>query len=134
MSMRMSSRKAPPIIVLNLRSYFREGIYQSTNPGITGRETERYNPLHSPGQPYKLKSSDRVVRLGIGAYAEYTPVHASKVHIIPSGFQPGIAAASLLHGLTALTLISKAYHVQKYDWVVVHFAAGRNGALVVSVR
>jgi NADPH2:quinone reductase len=54
-------------------------------------------------------------------------VPAAKAYIIPSGLEPGIAAAALLQGLTALTLIREAYHVQKGDWVLVHAAAGGVG-------
>ena len=36
-------------------------------------------------------------------------------------------AAALLQGLTAVTLIREAYHVQKGDWVLVHAAAGGMG-------
>lgn len=59
--------------------------------------------------------------------AEYTSVSASKAHIIPSALAPGIAAAALLQGLTALTLIRESYPVQKGDWVLVHAAAGGVG-------
>jgi len=61
------------------------------------------------------------------AYAEYTAVPAARTHIVPSDVAPGIAAASILQGLTALTLIREAYLVKKGDWVLVHAAAGGVG-------
>lgn len=65
--------------------------------------------------------------MGASAYAEYTVVPAAKVHIVPSELAPGIAAAAILQGLTALTLIREAYHVQRDDWILVHAAAGGVG-------
>lgn len=41
--------------------------------------------------------------------------------------QPGVAAAALSQGLTALTLIERAYVVQKGDWILVQGASGRVG-------
>lgn len=65
--------------------------------------------------------------MGTSAYAEYTVVPAAKVHTVPSEIAPGIAAAAILQGLTALTLIREAYHVQRDDWILVHAAAGGVG-------
>lgn len=65
--------------------------------------------------------------MGTSAYAEYTAAPAAKTHVIPSSLEPGVAAAALLQGLTALTLIREAYHVQKGDFVLVHAAAGGVG-------
>jgi NADPH2:quinone reductase len=65
--------------------------------------------------------------MGTSAYAEYTAAPAAKTHVIPSSLSPGIAAASFLQGLTALTLIKEAYEVKKGDWVLVHAAAGGVG-------
>ncbi|TVY91587.1 putative quinone oxidoreductase, partial [Lachnellula willkommii] len=79
------------------------------------------------GNLYNLKPADRVVWLGTSAYAEYSAVPASKAVLVPSALPAGIAAASLLQGLTALTLIRESYHVQKGDWILVHAAAGGVG-------
>lgn len=65
--------------------------------------------------------------MGTSAYAEYTSAPASKTYPIPSSLSPSIAAASLLQGLTALTLIREAYEVKKGDWILVHAAAGGVG-------
>ena len=80
-----------------------------------------------------MKVGDRVVFMKTGAYAEYTAVPALKAHAVPSSIGPGIAAAALLQGLTALTLIREAHHVQKGDWVLVHAAAGGVGLLLVQL-
>lgn len=62
-----------------------------------------------------------------GAYAEYTAAPASKTIKVPSGMDPKIGAAAWLQGLTALTLVREAHHVNKGDWVLVHAAAGGTG-------
>jgi NADPH2:quinone reductase len=83
-----------------------------------------------PGNIYNLKVGDKVVWLGTTAYAEYSSVPAAKAYALPSSLKPSIAAASLLQGLTALTLIKEAYEVKKGDWVLVHAAAGGVGLML----
>lgn len=65
--------------------------------------------------------------MGESAYAEFTSVPAAKVVKAPSFLKPGAAAAALLQGLTALTLVREAHRVQPGDWVLVHAAAGGTG-------
>jgi NADPH2:quinone reductase len=65
--------------------------------------------------------------MGQYAYAEYTPVAANWVLQLPSTISPKTAAAAILQGLTALTLIREAYEVKKGDWILVHAAAGGVG-------
>ena len=87
-------------------------------PHILGGEAEgTIVSTSSTGELYGLKPGDRVVWLGNGAYAEYSVCHASKVYILPStsALKPGVAAASIAQGLTALTFIRKSYHVQRGD-------------------
>ncbi|KAM3069496.1 NADPH:quinone reductase [Clarireedia jacksonii] len=109
-------------------TYFRTGLYPSPKPEILGREAEGTIVALGPNtDTASLSVGDRVVWMGTSAYAEYTATPAAKVHTVPSGLEPGIAAAALLQGLTALTLIREAYHVQKGDWILVHAAAGGVG-------
>ncbi|KAI9052878.1 hypothetical protein LZ554_003150 [Drepanopeziza brunnea f. sp. 'monogermtubi'] len=127
--------KAGEVLVKNdfigvnyIDTYFRTGLYPSPNPQILGREAEGHIVSLGPsGDLQDFKVGDRVVWLGTSAYAEYTCAPASKTHLIPSSIAPGIATASLLQGLTALTLIREACLVQKGDWVLVHAAAGGVG-------
>ena len=74
-----------------------------------------------------LKEGDKVVWMGEGAYAEYTATPAAKAFKLPEGIKPQVSAAALLQGLTALTLIREAHHVNSGDWVLVHAAAGGTG-------
>jgi NADPH2:quinone reductase len=48
-------------------------------------------------------------------------------YALPSSISDDTAAAGLLQGLTALTLIRDAHKVEKGDWVLVHAAAGGMG-------
>ena len=74
-----------------------------------------------------IKEGDKVVWMGEGAYAEYSATAAAKAYKLPEGIKPQVSAAGLLQGLTALTLIREAHHVNKGDWVLVHAAAGGTG-------
>ncbi|KAI9795654.1 MAG: NADPH:quinone reductase [Piccolia ochrophora] len=105
-------------------TYFRTGLYSSPKPEILGREAastvlSSRSPRFSPG--------DRVVWMATGGYAEYTATPAEKSALIPPSLSSADAAAALLQGLTALTLIREAHAVQPNDWVLVHAAAGGVG-------
>jgi NADPH2:quinone reductase len=76
---------------------------------------------------YSLKPGDRVAWMAAGAYAEYTACPAEKAILIPECVKPTHAAASLIQGLTALTLIRESHYVQKDEWALVHAAAGGVG-------
>lgn len=111
-------------------TYFRTGLYPSPKPEILGREAEgTVADVADSGNLYNIKKGDYVVWMGMSAYAEYSVCKADKVHVVPEAMRkrPGEAAAALLQGLTALTLIREAYAVQKGDWVLVHAAAGGVG-------
>ncbi|KAI5862135.1 NAD(P)-binding protein [Durotheca rogersii] len=115
-------------------TYFRTGLYKPAQfPYVLGREAEGTIVKAGGGELYGLKEGDRVVWLGEAAYAEYTAVPADKVYKIPDGIPPKVAAAALLQGLTALSLVREAYHVEKGDWVLVHAAAGGTGLLLVQL-
>ena len=98
-------------------------------PEILGREAEGTVVAAGPGEVYGLQVGDKVAWLGTAAYAEYTATSAVRAIKIPSavGFKPGEAAAALLQGLTALTLIRESHFVQKGEWTLVHAAAGGVG-------
>ncbi|KAH0019474.1 NAD(P)-binding protein, partial [Aureobasidium melanogenum] len=109
-------------------TYFRTGLYPAPSyPYMLGREAEGTIVATGPDTPQGLKTGDRIVYLSEATYAEYTAAPAAKAIKIPSGIEPTIASAALLQGLTALTLIREAYHVQKGDWILVHAAAGGVG-------
>ncbi|KAI9821745.1 MAG: NADPH:quinone reductase [Pycnora praestabilis] len=116
------------IIGINyIDTYFRTGLYPSPMPLILGREAEGHILRVGPGETYGLRPSDRVVWMGTSSYAEYTCAPAAKAIKIPSGIPETHAAAAILQGLTALTLVREAHRVEKGDWVLVHAAAGGVG-------
>ena len=94
---------------------------------MLGRESEGTIVATGSGEVYDFQPGDRVVCLSEATYAEYTAAPAAKAAKIPASLPPKIAAGALLQGLTALTLIREAHHVQKGDWVLVHAAAGCTG-------
>lgn len=95
--------------------------------GIIGREAEGTVLSTGPGSVNDLQVGDRVVWLAMGGYAEYTAVSASMAYVVPAEVGPGVAAAALMQGLTALTLTHRIYQVKKGDWALVHAAAGGTG-------
>lgn len=95
--------------------------------GILGREAEGTVVSTRRGSVNDLKVGDRVVWLAMGGYAEYTAVPALMVYVVPTDVKPGVAAAALLQGLTALTLTHRIYQVKRGDWALVHAAAGGVG-------
>lgn len=114
--------------------YFRTGLYPAPKPEILGKEGEGVivstGDNNAVADKLNLKTGDRVVWMHTGAYAEYTAVPAHLVHVLPSGFPEGKAAAGLLQGLTALTLIREAHPVKAGEFVLVHAAAGGVGLLL----
>jgi len=110
-------------------TYFRSGLYPAPAFPLTlGREAAgTVVALPASGDTYGLQQGDRVAYLSTGAYAQYTAAPAMHTCKLPEGVSDEKAAASLLQGLTALTLIREAHAVQKGDWVLVHAAAGGVG-------
>ncbi|KAI2636195.1 hypothetical protein GGS21DRAFT_515004 [Xylaria nigripes] len=112
-------------------TYFRSGLYKAPHfPYLLGREGEGTVVAVGGGKTYGLKVGDHVVYQSTGSYAEYTTAPASGTITVPASFKPGTAAAVILQGLTALTLVREAHHVNRGDWVLVHAAAGGTGLLL----
>lgn len=108
--------------------YFRTGLYPPPQfPYTLGREAEGTIMSTGGGEMYGMKEGDRVVWMGEGAYAEYSATPAAKAVKIPQEMPKQVAAAGLLQGVTALSLVREAYHVNKGDWILIHAAAGGTG-------
>jgi NADPH:quinone reductase len=127
-----------PFLILKLirinsfHRYFRSGLYKAPHfPLILGREASGTIVATGGGNTNNLTTGTHVAYMCANStYAEYTAtstVHATKV---PSGVSGDQAAAAMLQGLTALTLIRESHPVQKGDWVLVHAAAGGTGLLL----
>ncbi|KAI9838173.1 MAG: hypothetical protein M1838_004662, partial [Thelocarpon superellum] len=111
-------------------TYFRTGLYPAPKPEILGKEAEgtivAFGPSIDPAEGFEV--GDRVAYIsGNGAYAEFTVAPVARTIKVPSSIPASYAAAGLLQGLTALTLVREAHAVQKHDWILVHAAAGGVG-------
>lgn len=109
-------------------TYFRTGLYPTPGfPYTLGREGAGTIAGTGSGEVYGLKEGDRVAYIGMGGYAQYTATSALQVHKIPDNIPTDKAAATLLQGLTAITLIRDAHNVKAGEWILVHAAAGGMG-------
>ncbi|KFZ15345.1 hypothetical protein V502_05651 [Pseudogymnoascus sp. VKM F-4520 (FW-2644)] len=111
-------------------TYLRTGLYPPPASGILGQETEgTVVAVSADGDTYGFKIGDRVAAFASagGAYAEYVAVTAKTSFKLPEGIEAGLGAASLLQGLTALTLIREAHPVKNGETILVHAAAGGVG-------
>lgn len=108
-------------------TYFRSGLYKVPSmPHTLGREGEGH--IVAVGSKVTgFKVGDRVTYLSPGSQAQFTAVPEIKLAHIPEHVKDGVAAAAMLQGLTALTMIKESYPVKKGDTVLVHAAAGGVG-------
>ena len=92
------------------------GIIEAVAPDVTGL---------APGM--------RVAYIGMGAYAEFTRMRASRVIPIPDGTAFEQAAAFPIAVLTAWHLIHSCHHTTADQIVLVHSAAGGVGIAAVQI-
>jgi NADPH:quinone reductase len=92
------------------------GIIEAVAPDVTGL---------APGM--------RVAYIGMGAYAEFTRMRASRVIPIPDGTAFEQAAAFPIAVLTAWHLIHSCHHTTANQTVLVHSAAGGVGIAAVQI-
>lgn len=65
--------------------------------------------------------------------AEYISVPWHQVHPLPPSIDLLTAAAALLQGLTALTMMCESHNVQKGETVLVHTVAGGLGLIFAQI-
>ena len=117
-------------------TYFRTGLYKAPQfPLILGREGagQVVSAHDSVANNASLKAGTKVVYMcgpDAGSYSEYTAVNARMAIPIPDGISTKTAAAALLQGLTAWTMIRESANVQAGQWTLVHAAAGGVGLLL----
>jgi len=113
-------------------TYQRSGLYKVPLPCILGREGA--GTIDSIGENVTgFKAGDKVVYLGPGSYAEYTNVNAKYVYVLPPTVTTETACASMLQGLTAISMARYSYEVKKGDCVLIHAAAGGTGLQLIQV-
>ncbi|KAF3932269.1 Zeta-crystallin [Dactylella cylindrospora] len=114
-------------------TYFRSGLYPvSKLPFTLGNEGSGI--VESVGEGVtKFKPGDPVVYMSSGTYTEYVAVPQKSVAHVPAGTKLEEAAAVLVQGLTAVTMLHESYEVKKGDTILVHAAAGGTGLILVQV-
>ncbi|CAG8656858.1 9253_t:CDS:2, partial [Cetraspora pellucida] len=111
--------------------YHRTGLYKLPLPAVIGREGAGI--VESVGEDVKdVQPGDHVVHVS-PSYAEYTIATSKYVAKVPDGLDLKLAAASVIQGLTSLTLVTQSYEVKKGDWILIHAAAGGCGLLLVQL-
>lgn len=112
--------------------YHRTGLYPLNYPVGLGQEAAGIVDAIGPDVT-GFAVGDRVAHLmgGSGAYATHSIVNAGSAGALPDGVTFELAAASLLKGLTAWSLIQKCARVEPGQAVLVHAAAGGVGSIAV---
>ncbi|KAJ1835002.1 hypothetical protein IWW55_002369 [Coemansia sp. RSA 2706] len=115
-------------------TYFRGGVYESKLPGMLGQEAAGEVAEVGSGVT-NLQVGDVVAYLGNqDTYAQYSVTSAARAaKIDTSVITMETAAAALLQGLTAHTLVTRSYKVSAGDWVLVQAGAGGTGQLLLQL-
>jgi NADPH2:quinone reductase len=79
-----------------------------------------------------LSVGDRVAYAGMpeGSYAELRIVPAARVIPLPADIDERTAAAMMIRGMTARSLLTETYKVQPGDTILIHAAAGGVGLIM----
>jgi len=111
--------------------YHRTGLYKLLGYPI-GLGMEAAGVIEAVGANIThFAAGDRVAYCGgpVGAYAEFRTLPARYVIPLPHAITDEVAAAGLLKGLTAYTLMRLTFQLHKGDTVLIHAAAGGVGLL-----
>lgn len=111
--------------------YDRTGLYPGELPSGLGREAA--GVIVALGRNTRgFRVGDRVayVYTKPGAYCELRNVPAERLVRVPRGISDEQAAAIMLKGLTARSLLRRTYRVQRGDTILVHAAAGGVGLIL----
>lgn len=113
--------------------YFREGSYPSQPPYVPGLEGSGIVESAGPGAELWVGRRVAFVHKGVGTYAEFAVLPASR--LVPLGKEVDMAASAgaLLQGLTAQYLVADTARLKANDTVLVHAAAGGTGRLVTQI-
>ncbi|MBI4189208.1 MAG: quinone oxidoreductase [Betaproteobacteria bacterium] len=110
--------------------YHRTGIYPIPLPAIIGSEAVEI--IESVGPDVgEFKPGDRIAYAPlIGAYCEIRNLPAERAIHVPAEISDDEAAGMMLKGMTARSLVRRAYPVRKGDAILVHAAAGGVGLIL----
>ena len=111
--------------------YERTGLYKGNLPTGLGREAAGIVEALGP-KVRDVRVGERVayVYAQPGAYAEKRVLPAERLVQIPDGVSEVQAAAVMLKGLTAQTLLRRVHKLKRNDTILVHAAAGGVGTIL----
>jgi len=116
--------------------YHRTGLYPISTPFVPGCEAAGEVVEIGRGVT-EYKVGDRVAWTDwsedVPSYAEYTAVPLLSAHKIPDNVSFRDAAAMVVTGLTAWTMLKGGCNVQRDDYVLVHAAAGGVGLFLTQM-
>ncbi len=113
--------------------YFREGRYPAQLPFVDGQEASGV-VTEVGSEVTNVHPGDRVAYTGgLGSYAEYAAVPASRLIKIPDELDFEQAAAAMLQGMTAHYLLYSTYQLKQGETALIHAAAGGVGLLLVQM-
>jgi NADPH2:quinone reductase len=113
--------------------YFREGRYPAQLPVVDGQEASGV-VTEVGSEVTNVHPGDRVAYTGgLGSYAEYAAVPASRLIKIPDELDFEQAAAAMLQGMTAHYLLYSTYQLKQGETALIHAAAGGVGLLLVQM-
>lgn len=115
-------------------TFFIRGTYlvKPVFPDVPGMEAAGVIDAVAPDVP-DLQPGMRVAYIGMGSYAEYTRIRASRVMVLPDDMSLEQAAAFPVAVLTAWHMLHTCDDTKAGDVVVVHSAAGGVGIAAVQI-
>ena len=112
--------------------YERTGLYKGALPLVPGREAA--GVVEEVGRGVRsLAPGDRVAYTygKPGAYVQQRVMPAERLLRLPEGVGDRLAAAAMLKGMTAQTLLRRVWRVRRGQVIVIHAAAGGVGLIAV---
>ena len=120
-------------------TYMRRGYYAPPHtyptklPYIPGLDGWGYIDAVGPGVTEWSVGELVTYCMGYHSYAQYVTVPAWKVVKIPPNFEPDIACALMINGLTAYYLTHFLYPLKSGDTCLIHAGAGSVGQMVIQL-
>jgi NADPH2:quinone reductase len=112
--------------------YERTGLYKGALPLVPGREAA--GVVEEVGRGVRnLAPGDRVAYTHDkpGAYVQQRVMPAERLLRLPQGVGDRLAAAAMLKGMTAQTLLRRVWRVRRGQVIVIHAAAGGVGLIAM---
>ncbi|KAG9070571.1 NADPH:quinone reductase [Linnemannia hyalina] len=111
----------------------RNGAFPTPVPFVPGREGAGEIVEVGSEVQHGFKVGDRVAFLGLATYADYVAVDTDKLAKLPDSVSYEEGTALTIQGLTALSLATRSYPIQKDDFIVIHAAAGGVGLILSQI-